>query len=292
LELTVEAIQEALKKAKASEAHGPADLPEPRVPAAMGPYWSPPRVVLDPEHLERNRIVSYGMTHPSHIAFNLLRTKIYKTMQANGWKSLAVVSPTVGCGKTTVALNLAFSMARQSDCRTVLVDLDLKKSAMAHVLGAQAKSSIGLYLQGQGEAEECFIEVTQNLSVGINSTDVTLSAEALQSQKSNDLLLKVKECLRPDIVIFDLPPMLSSDDAIAFLPRVDCSILVVASGTTIPNEIAECERQVETTGNFLGVVLNKCPGSLAEYGGYGYGPESVSRWGKPFAFLGRRLGLR
>jgi protein-tyrosine kinase len=59
--------------------------------------------------------------------------------------------------------------------------------------------------------------------------------------------------------------MLSSDDAIGFLPRANCSILVIAAGTTTPNEIAECERQAKAAGNFLGTVLNKCKSGLSEH---------------------------
>ena len=72
------------------------------------------------------------------------------------------------------------------------------------------------------------------------------------------------------MMIFDLPPMLSSDDAIAFLPRVDCSLLVIAAGTTTAIEVDECERQASAAGNYLGVVLNKCQSSLTEYYQYGY----------------------
>src|SRR5512140_2361697 len=99
-------IKEALKKAKASGSVELRGTPKPtavrQLPEPVAPVWSPLRVVLDPQHLERQRIVSYGMTDPSYIAFNLLRTKLYKAMKGNGWSSLAILSPTAGCGKTTV----------------------------------------------------------------------------------------------------------------------------------------------------------------------------------------------
>jgi Mrp family chromosome partitioning ATPase len=275
--LDVELIKEALKKAKASGVVDIRELPA-RLSApssspsssAIARYWSLPRVVLDPKHLEQHRIVSYGMTDPSHVAFNLLRTKIYKPMKANGWKSLAVLSPTPGCGKTTVSLNLAFSMARQSSCRTVVVDLDLKKSAMGKALGVKPRSSIGSYLDGQGEAEECFVEVTDNLFVGINTTSLKYSSEHLQNERLEALLQGIQEFLRPDVVLFDLPPMLSSDDAIAFLPKVDCSLLVVATGMSTATQIDECERQASAASNYLGVVLNKCTTGAGEYYQYDY----------------------
>jgi len=227
-------------------------------------------VVLDPKHLEQYRIVSYGMTDPSHLAFNVLRTKIYKAMKANGWKSLAVLSPTARCGKTTISLNLAFSLSRQASCRTVVIDLDLKNSAMAKALGLKPQSSIGAYLEGKAEAEGCFVQVTDNLFIGVNANAVKYSSEHLQDQRLSDLLDRVRDRLRPEVLLFDLPPLLSSDDAIAFLPRVDCSVLVAAAGMTTASEIDECERQASAAGNYLGVILNKCQTSPSEYYQYDY----------------------
>ena len=237
----------------------------PSVPAVSDETWSLPRVVLDAKHLEAQRIVSFAMTDPSHVAFNLLRTKIQKIMRDNKWKSLAVLSPTPGCGKTTVSVNLAFSLARQTNCRTALIDLDLRKSAMAKVLGIKAEASISQFLEGQADLRKCFVRIADNLVVAINNQSVRLSSELLQDQKAEELLTFVAESLRPEITLFDLPPMLSSDDAIGFLPRVDCSLLVIAAGKTTAIEVDECERQATAAGNFIGVVLNKCQGSASEY---------------------------
>ena len=71
---------------------------------------------------------------------------------------------------------------------------------------------------------------------------------------------------RPNVVIFDLPPMLTSDDVLAFLPNVDGLLLVVGGGATKASEIEECERLMAEHTNFLGVVLNKAEdGGTATY---------------------------
>jgi protein-tyrosine kinase len=179
------------------------------------------------------------------------------------------LSPTTRCGKTTVSLNLALSLARQTHCRTVLVDLDLKKSAMAKVLGIQAEASISQFLEGKAELRRCFVRLAENLVVGINNHSVKLSSETLQDQRIEELFTKVMDSINPEIVLFDLPPMLSSDDAITFLPRVDCSLLVIAAGKTTAVEVDECMRQAHAAGNFLGVVFNKCQIGSSEYYQYG-----------------------
>jgi hypothetical protein len=58
------------------------------------------------------------------------------------------------------------------------------------------------------------------------------------------------------VIIFDLPPILSTDDTIAFLPQVDCVLLVVADGLTKKPELRESLRLLEGS-TLLGVVLNK-----------------------------------
>ena len=273
----MELIKEALKRAKAA---GVLDLRDevtptaptelaPIAPTPLGPAWAPPRVALDPVYLSEQRIVSYAMTDPSHVAFNLLRTKVYKVMKSNGWKSLAVLSPSAGCGKTTVSINLAFSMSRQTSCRTVLIDLDLKKSGIRKALGVKAPGSIGSLLEGQGKLEDCFIQVTDNLVVGLNDAPVKHSSEYLQNEGVNKIVDGTMHLLMPDVLLFDLPPMLSSDDAIGFLPHVDCSLMIAAADLSTAAEIDECERQARAAGNYLGLVLNKYRAATTEY----YQPE-------------------
>lgn len=76
----------------------------------------------------------------------------------------------------------------------------------------------------------------------------------------------LKPKLAPDVVIFDLPPMLANDDVAAFLPNVDCAILVVAAEQTTRAEVDLCERELSQKTNLLGVVLNKCRYAPEKYG--------------------------
>jgi protein-tyrosine kinase len=268
----LEPIKQALIKAKVTlEKGGSLGRPQPASPpsaAVSGSAWMPKRVQLDSTHLEQHRLVSFETKDPSHIAFNFLRTKVYRTLKDKGWTSIAVTSPTSGCGKTMVAINLAFSLARQVECKTVLVDLDLKRPTVGRSLGVTVDTSIGQYLEGGADLEQCFAQVTDNLIVGCNNQPTKHSSELMLHGKLREMLLKVRESIRPKVILFDLPPMLSGDEAIAVLPQVDCSILVIGSGLTTPKEFYECELQLGVT-NFLGVVLNKCRTASNEHYYYG-----------------------
>ena len=266
----MERIEEAIRKAKTSgrrESSGANRRHEERAPVHSSMYtpsagreihWDVPHVRLDPKHLERNNVVTHAMTDPSHVAFKILRTKLYQILAENLWISVAVTSPTPGCGKTMIASNLAFSLARQSDCRTVLIDLDLKKTSVENTLGLRAENSISNYISGEAELEDCFVQVEDNLFVGLNHDIVQNFSEMVADQRVKDLLPKIMDALRPKVVIVDLPPMLSGDEVMAYMPRLDSGFLVAAAGMTTSREIEECENQFSNATNFLGVVLNKC----------------------------------
>ena len=265
-------IKEALEKAKAASAqraqvreHVDRRPPpvQPRTAAVSAPAVTEAAPTLSPlvhpdfARLEQNRIVSFAMTDPRHVAFNVLRTKVQKVMHDNGWKSLAITSPTPNCGKTTVSINLALSLARQPRCRTVLVDLDLGKSGVADALGVSAKNSVGAYLEGEGTLEDCFVRLNDNLTIGLNLTPVRNPAEKMHDRPLRDMLKRISDEMTPDVLIFDLPPMLAGDEAIAFLPHVDASLLVIGGGETTAPQIEECERHLGKIAGYLGVVLNK-----------------------------------
>jgi len=243
---------------------------EANAPAGRSPWAALREVTLDAAHLERKRVVTYGKSDPAHVAFDILRTRLLKVFKDNGWSRLAITSPTKGCGKTFVSANLALSLARQAECRTVLIDMDLKLPGLAGTLGLAAPCSIKSYLTGHERPEDYFQRVGLNLALGLNTERVRDSAELLQDERTAQALALMRKLYRPDAVIFDLPPMLVSDDAIGFLPNVDCVLLVAAAGQTNPAEIEEFERLLGETTNFLGVLLNKCEVTTSDAYQYSY----------------------
>lgn len=225
-----------------------------------------PSISVDMSHLAQQRIVTADRADKAHVAFDLLRTKLLKLMRQNDWQSVAITSPTPGCGKTVVGLNLAFSFANLRDCRTVLVDLDLRKSKMSKILGTHKPYAIAQFLRGESSLEESFLRYGENLAVGLNSRPVTDAAELLQDPSIGPRLADLKSKLKPSVMIFDLPPMLVNDDVIAFLPNVDCVLLVAAAEASTFNEVDACERSLTQETNFVGVVLNKCRYDPEKYG--------------------------
>ena len=73
-----------------------------------------------------------------------------------------------------------------------------------------------------------------------------------------DLIDALEARLRPDVILFDMSPMLVGDDALAFLDQVDCALMVAAAEETTVAEIEKCGADLAKRTQVLGVVLNKC----------------------------------
>jgi Mrp family chromosome partitioning ATPase len=80
----------------------------------------------------------------------------------------------------------------------------------------------------------------------------------LLSHKTHAVLKEIEETYAPDVMIFDLPPVLVSDDTRAFLKDVDCALIVAKAEATSASQIDTCEREIAEQTNVLGVVLNQC----------------------------------
>lgn len=264
----MEHIQIALQMAKQQQGLAPVvEQPKPRLEVVKPALWD--RLSLlrsNADALERGRLVSLSRSDNSHVAFDMMRTRVLQLMRANNWTTVAITSPTAGCGKTTVSLNLTFSLANQQDCRTLLVDLDLRKPQIAKTLGIHNPPRLENFLKGQSEIEDVFQRHSENVAIAPNSSSVRLAAELLQSAEAAKALKGLKQKLEPDIIILDLPPMLSTDDVMAVLPSVDCVILVAAAEATTRSEIDLCELELSQKSKVLGVVLNKCRYSPEKYG--------------------------
>ncbi len=224
-------------------------------------------VKLDQRHLEKNRIVAHIKNNPITGVFDTLRTQVLQKMEENNWRTLAIVSPTPGSGKTLTSINLAISIAQQPHKTAMLVDFDLRRPRVANYLGLHTEKSLNEFLSGKAELSEVMVNPgIPRLVVLPTQRPVNRSAETLSSSMVANLIKSVKERYKSRVVIFDLPPMLNSDDAMVVLPQIDCILLVVASGMSTETEIEETLHHLPQE-NLLGVILNK---SDTESKGYYY----------------------
>jgi len=217
-----------------------------------------PELKLNARRLARNRIVAAARTDPTYIAIDILRTKLMGMIRENGWKTLAITSPRGGCGKTTLALNLAFSLSQQPNFRSGLVDLDLRRPNVARLLHCQQAGALEGFLRGRQSLSQSVFRMGHNLVVAPNAVPVEGPAELLDECIPGPGISAMREALGLDLILYDLPPMLAADDALVVLPAVDAMLLVAAAGESTLSEIESCERDLSQPGKLAGIVLNKC----------------------------------
>ncbi|CAG0963509.1 Putative tyrosine-protein kinase YveL [Methylophilaceae bacterium] len=214
-------------------------------------------VELDAAYLESKRIVAVNKHDPASWIFDSLRTQVLQKMEENNWRTLAIVSPTPESGKTFVAINLAISIAQQPLKTALLVDFDLRRPRIANYLGLKLNKSINELLAGNAELEEIMVNPgIPRLTILPTKTPTTKTSETLASKNIQRLVTELRERYDSRIVIFDLPPILTADDAMVLLPQVDCALLVVCDGMNTKDELDETMRLLSKT-NIVGVVANK-----------------------------------
>lgn len=223
---------------------------------------------VDADVLMRNRVVSLnaGMAATS---FDILRTKLLLQMRENDWTRLAITSPQPVCGKTTIACNLAMGLTRQPDLRAMLFDLDLRRPGVAQTLGHTPAHSIREMIEGKIDFADQALRVGQNVALSMARTPMADPTSLLLDQATADRLDEIEEAYKPDLMIFDLPPLLTGDDTRAFLKNVDCALLVLRAEETKVIQADTSEKEIAKYTNVVGMVLNSCR-HTDDNEGYGY----------------------
>jgi Mrp family chromosome partitioning ATPase len=227
--------------------------------------------VFDPKILERNRIVAAQRADAASMPFDVLRTRLLKICAQRNWTRIGVTSPYKGCGKTHVVANLAISIARQTEARVLLLDFDLRAPALAARFGIAGERRIAGMLLGETPPEAFFIRAGDRLALGVNTQREPNSAELLQSDSAARAQDAAAALLRPTVMLYDLPPLLTADDALGMLDRLDGVILVVAAGETSPAQLRACEESLTDSERFIGVILNKFEDPTGQDYNYDYG---------------------
>lgn len=226
-----------------------------------------PQVRCDFDSFTRHRIIS-NEQDPVLSSYRVLRTRVLQKMETEGWRTLAVVSATSGAGKTVTAINLAIAMGAKQGSRVALVDLDFYRPSVAKYLGLKETPSIIDFFEGKKDLRDVVVrpDLPDMLLIG-NERVSRRGAEHLTSARADELIDRTLNEFGAKVMIFDISPLLGCDDAIAFLPKVDCVLLIAASGHTRVNDLKEARRLLVKTP-VLGTVLNKAPSVGQTYNYY------------------------
>jgi capsular exopolysaccharide synthesis family protein len=210
-------------------------------------------------------------------AFRALRANLQYLAVQRPLRTILVTSAAPQQGKTTVAANLALTLAR-SGASTVAVEADLRRPRLDEVLEARAAGSglTGL-LVGQGDVGTAIV----NVAVGPGGGRLAFlpsgplppnPTELLSSGQMQTLLDRLSVAY--DHVVIDSPPILLVADALELARQVDGVILVVRRNHSTTDEAREVRALVERLGiHLVGVVFTDVR-TAARYGYGTYGQDA------------------
>jgi len=169
---------------------------------------------------------------------------------------VAVTSPGAGDGKTTTAINLAGALAQSADARVLLVDLDIRRPAVARQLRLSgARRSLVDALRDPGLTLEDTVEhlARFNLSVLPASGPAVAPYELLKSPRLEALLDEARR--RYEYVVLDTPPFVPVPDGRIIAKYVDGFLIVVKAHRTPRGALAQTLDLVDPA-KVTGLVFN------------------------------------
>jgi protein-tyrosine kinase len=230
--------------------------PQPPLPENFVPVQYRPAPV-DPQAMERNRVLLRMPDVGVSRAYKILRTRVLHRLAANNWYTLGITGTAAGEGKSLTSVNLALALAQDVNTSVFLVDLDLQRPQLGAYLGMSYEHGLTDYLTGQVGLDQIIYDIgVKRLAVVPNASSVENSSELLRSPRMGEFIKALEAQLPRRIVVFDMPPLMVTDDVLAFAPCVDTFLLVVSQGQTARRTLSNA-KEVLAEMNLMGVVLNR-----------------------------------
>ena len=258
----MEKIKQALDKARQERQQSGVQSPhikaQPATDISSIKYTRTQSVEGSHEKMRENRLVS-SMEHCEYTdALKILSTQVLQRMKENHWSSIAVTSPRKSEGKTTTAINLGISIAKEIEYTVLVVDANLRHPNMHEYFGINPQHGLSDYLTGDIELSDVLINPKglDHFVILPAGRSHQASSELLGSPKMCSLVEELTSRYPKRIIIFDLPPVLETADALAFVPCIDTALVVVEDDVTKEADLKSAVEMLSVT-NIIGTVLNK-----------------------------------
>ena len=188
--------------------------------------------------------------------YRILRTKISQHPKKPHF--IVVSSPESGDGKSVTAINTAGAMALKSEGRVLLLDADLRKSAIHAELGLSESPGLADVLAGSCKLEEALVQTMEfpNLYVLSSGTPPLNPAELLDSSQWIALCARLREIFR--YVIIDSPPVGAVADY-ELIEAVCDGVVLVARPDFTNRRLFQHSLDFVPKSKFLGVLMNCVP---------------------------------
>ncbi|HEY8831160.1 MAG TPA: polysaccharide biosynthesis tyrosine autokinase [Gemmatimonadaceae bacterium] len=214
---------------------------------------------------------------PAAEAFRQLGTSLIYSPTWGSARRILVTSPTEGDGKTSIAANLAITLANQR-YRVLLVDCDVygKQHSLFDLPSSPGVSEV--VLEGLTPSDVLQQSGVVGLSVMTSGKAPPKTGDIIGSERMRAMLNDMAKEF--DLLVLDCSPILALADSAILSVNSDALLLVVRAGHTAVSAAAEAMRHLAAVGaRVTGVVLNDPDERAREYGGYGYGYSGYTGYG-------------
>jgi capsular exopolysaccharide synthesis family protein len=221
---------------------------------------------------ENGTTATYVASHPNSLAaesFRLLQSNIEFFQAYNAAKLILVTSPIQGNGKTTIAINLALSLALSGQ-KTIIVDSDLRRPSIHSALKIAKAPGLADVIRNERRLSDAKRSLkSRNIEVLVAGNIPQNITEVIGSKRIAAVLADLRDDF--DVVIVDAPPLVIAD-AYNLAAKVDGVILVLEPGQTEEEQARVIKDQLNRAGaRVIGVVFNRISTEDAKtYGDYQY----------------------
>lgn len=205
--------------------------------------------------------------------FRLLRTNLEFFGVDKPLKTMLVTSPGISEGKSTVASNLALSLA-QTEKKVILVDADFRRPNLHTAVGVPNQHGLSEISLGSVGLQEALVPWNDGRLYFLPSGNPPPNpTELLGSMRMQGVLERIKE--EADIVVIDGPPLIVAD-SLVLASKVDGVLLVLQLGRTRKRAISMVKERLQQSGaKILGIVLNRVSEHDSYYSTSYYKPQET-----------------
>lgn len=196
--------------------------------------------------------------------FRQLRTEVVNRMNRRGYKTLMLVGSQPGGGVSSVAVNLAASLA-MNDRRVLLIDANFRQPALRQMFALDTGPGLGDLLTGNAQADQIVRPTSiDGLDVVTIGEAGNAALERLESLAFSNLLADMAQ--RYDMILIDAAPMSVVGDSRLLAGRVDAVMMVIRAMSEKRGMVTRMIRQLDhARAELIGLVLN---GVRSSAGGY------------------------
>lgn len=220
--------------------------------------FSSPVVQLSEQDRQNARILPPGTGNGPHgAAYKMLRTQVLRRLEQLGVNTLGVMSAQSAEGKTLTAINLAIAIAADPTRTVLLVDFDLRNPNVARRFGHQPSVGVDDCLRQHRPVQEAMFKVAgyERLTILPARERVEHSSELLMSSATGEVINEMRARYANRVIIFDVPPVLQADDALAFTRHLQAGLLVIGEGKSRRDDVTRTLHLMRDLP-FVGTVLN------------------------------------